>query len=110
MAAAASAPKQEADRIFSVNNPLTGVNGIAVFVALGVLAVVVDLLICCSGLALTNPSKIVSAQVFIVILLVGWVAFSMATNLNDFLTYAAVSVLLFSPLVVMTLLESDMFF
>jgi hypothetical protein len=91
--------------IFSGNNPLPGLNGIVVFVILGILGAVVDCLVCWTYLNFSNPSKNVIAEIFVVLLLIGWLAFSMAGNVESFIARGLTIVVLYSPLIAMTVIE-----
>src|ERR1051326_6017196 len=102
--------EQATSKIFAVNNPLSGMNGIVVFVSLGFLGLLIDLLVCWTYLALTTSTKVVVIDIFVVSLLVGWLAFSMAENVGDFVRYGIAIVVLFTPLLIMAFLDSAVFF
>lgn len=68
-------------------NPLEGGAGIVVFLAIVLSLVAVDFVVCSAILPLDPPTKQLILQLFIIVIGLGWYAFTIASEVGDFFVY-----------------------
>jgi len=108
--AATAQASPQANFLLSRISPLKGPTGTGAFVALGLVGAVLQLCVCWTSLNLTGPSKMAVTEIFAILVTIGWISFSMAENLDSFLSKGAIIVLLYSPVAGMVITRLGILF
>lgn len=94
----------------TTTNPLTGLNGIIVFVLLVIAGVGVALAGCSTALGLPVPTELIVIELFTILVALGWIVFTISDNSDMFFRVGAIVAALSGPVIAMVLTLAPILF